>query len=142
MTTSAVELREATGVKGWTVWAGWALTAVAVLVFLWSAYMKLFHTTYYVGEWTRLGFSLDTLTGVGVLELTCLALYLIPQTAVLGVALLTGYLGGAIACSFRIGDPVPAISFQLATALFAWGGLWVRDERVRSLMPFRKDATR
>jgi hypothetical protein len=133
----AVELADATRSKRWMVLASWILTTAAVLIFLWSAYMKLTHQPGYVTEWARLGYPDSALTGMALLQLTCLALYLIPRTSVLGVVLLTGYLGGAIASYVRVGDPYFANAFQVSTALFAWGGLYFREERLRSLLPFR-----
>jgi hypothetical protein len=142
MSTVAVEGRDAARAKGWTVWAGWLLSAMAVLVFLWSAYMKLTHQPAYVSEWERLGYSDSALTGIGLLQLACLAVYLIPRTSVLGVVLLTGYLGGAISSYVRIGEPYFANAFQISTALLAWGGIYLREERLQSVLPFRRDAAR
>lgn len=100
--------------------------------------MKLTHQPVYVAEWERLGYPVSALTGMALLQLTCLALYLIPRTSVLGVVLLTGYLGGAISSYVRIGDAFFANAFQVSTALLAWGGLYFREERLRALLPFRK----
>jgi hypothetical protein len=69
---------------------------------------------------------------------TCLVLYLIPQTAVLGTVLLTGYLGGAIASYVRMGEPYPPL-VPLTTCLLAWLGLYLRDQRLRALLPFRRN---
>jgi hypothetical protein len=77
------------------------------------------------------------LPAVGFLQLACVVLYLIPQTAVLGTVLLTGYLGGAIASYIRIGEPSPAM-VPLTTALLAWAGIWLRDGRLRKLLPLRR----
>ena len=138
MSTAAVGVRDTAGSKGWMVLAGWILTAGAVAVFVWSAYMKLTHQPSYVTEWERLGYPDSKLTGMALLQLTCLALYLIPRTSVLGVVLLTGYLGGAISSYVRIGDAAFANAFQVSTALLAWGGLYFREERLRMLLPFRR----
>jgi hypothetical protein len=70
------------------------------------------------------------------LQLGCIALFIIPPTAVLGAVLLTGYLGGAIAAYVRIGDPFP-ILVPLSTSVIAWAGIYLRDERLRSLLPLR-----
>ena len=138
MSTAALGVHDAGGSKVWMVWASWILTAGAVFVFVWSAYMKLTHSPVYVSEWERLGYPDGKLTGMALLQLTCLALYLIPRTSVLGVVLLTGYLGGAISSYVRIGDSAFANAFQVSTALLAWGGLYFREERLRALLPFRK----
>ena len=138
MNAGAVETRNTAGSKVWMVWAGWALTALAVLVFVWSAYMKLTRQPVYVAEWARLGYPEPAMTTLALTQLTCLALYLIPRTSVLGVVLLTGYLGGAISSYVRIGDAAFANAFQVMTALLAWGGLYLREERLWSLLPFRR----
>src|SRR5258706_95498 len=102
-TTSTVELRETAGLNKWIVGVGTLLGAFAVLMFLNSAYMKLTHLPSYVKTWEFLGFKEDMLSGVGILELAFLALYLIPRTSVLGVVLITGYIGGAVTASYRAG---------------------------------------
>ena len=76
---------------------------------------------------------------MGLLELGCLVIYLIPRTAVLGALLLTGFLGGAISTHLRIGDPFFSHTvFPVYVALMVWGGLYLRDETVRALLPLRK----
>ncbi len=76
---------------------------------------------------------------IGVIELICLALYLVPSTNVLGAVFLTGYLGGAIATHVRIGSPLPSHTlFPIYVALLVWGGLYLRDARLRELLPFRR----
>ena len=106
-----------------------------------SARWKLTRQPFYVAEWGRIGYSPNALTGIGLVQLTCVALYLIPRTAVLGTVLLTGYLGGAIASYVRIGEPYPVL-VPLSTALLAWLGIYLREERLRSLLPFRRNAAR
>jgi hypothetical protein len=138
MTTVSVDARGSAGSKAWTVWVGWAFTVLAVLVFVWSAYMKLTRQPSYVTEWARLGYPDSAMTTLAFVQLTCLALYLIPPTSVLGVVLLTGYLGGAISSYVRIEDAAFANAFQVTTALLAWGGLYLREERLWSLLPFRR----
>ena len=86
-----------------------------------------------------LGYPVDTVQWIGVIELVCVVLYLVPRTAVLGALLLTGYLGGAIATHVRIGNPLFShILFPVYVALFVWGGLYLRDTRLRELLPLRK----
>jgi hypothetical protein len=87
----------------------------------------------------QLGYPLAVSRTLGVIELACAILYLIPQTAVLGAVLLTGYLGGAIATQVRVGAPLLSTElFPIYVALFLWGGLYLRDARLRSLFPVRK----
>ena len=135
-TTSTVELRETAGLNKWLVAVGTLLWALCVLMFLNSAYMKLTHLPSYVRTWQYLGFKEDMLNGVGIMELAILALYLIPWTSILGVVLITGYIGGAVTASYRIGLWA-GIYVQMLTAIFAWAGLWVRDQRLRQMLPFR-----
>lgn len=86
-----------------------------------------------------LGYPLDSVRVIGIVELVCLVLYLVPRTSVLGALLLTGYLGGAIATHVRIGNPLfTHILFPVYVALFVWGGLFLRDPRLAELLPLRK----
>jgi hypothetical protein len=135
------QVHGANGQKQWLVWAGWALSAVGLFVVLWSVYSKLTQSPWYVREWERIGYSLSALRAIGLLQLTCIVLYLIPPTAVLGAVLFTGYLGGAVATYVRIGELRPAM-VPLTTALFLWGGIYLREERLRSLLPFRRKTSR
>jgi DoxX-like protein len=76
---------------------------------------------------------------IGLIELVCLVLYLLPRTGVLGAVLLTGYLGGAIATHVRIGSPLFShVLFPVYVALVLWGGLYIRETRLRELVPFRR----
>ena len=122
----------------WMLWTGRVLSALPVVALLLSASMKLSHAPQFVEMWTgKLGFSEGSLTGVGLLELACVLLYAIPRTSVLGAVLVTGYLGGAIATHVRIGDP--GLTTPLILGVLAWAGLFLRDERVRALMPLRRE---
>lgn len=87
----------------------------------------------------ELGYPVNTMLWIGIIELVALALYLWPRTSILGAVLLTGFLGGAIASQFRI-EAFGPIVFALAMAALMWGGLWLRDERLRTLMPLRRRA--
>lgn len=121
----------------WVLWTGWALSALPVLAMVASASMKLMHAPQFVEQWVgKLGYQEGALTGIGLLEIACAVVYAIPRTAVLGAVLLTGYLGGAIATHVRIADP--GLVAPLVLGVFAWGGLYLRDERIRALMPLRR----
>jgi hypothetical protein len=100
-----------------------------------SAVMKFLKPAPVMQGFVHLGYSETVATPLGILELTCTALYLIPRTSYLGAILLTGYLGGATASTLRVGD-----SWLMAVALgvLVWGGLFLRDPRLRALVPFRK----
>ena len=137
----ADQVHNATGLKRWLVWAGWIVGAAALSILLSSIRWKLTRNAWYVGEWGRIGYSAGALQGIGLVQLTCVVLYLIPRTAVLGTVLLTGYLGGAISAYIRIGEPYPAM-VPLTTCLLLWAGIYLREERLRSLLPFRRMASR
>src|SRR6266446_1358271 len=122
--------------KRWMLWAGRVLSLWPVLVVLSSATWKLTRNPWYVAEFTRIGWPESALTLLAFLQLGSIVLYVIPPTAVLGAVLLTGYLGGAIATYVRMGEPYPVL-VPLSTSVIAWVGIYLRDERLRSLLPFR-----
>jgi hypothetical protein len=120
---------------GWQLWTGRVLTALPVLLLLFSASMKLSHAPAMAQIWSaKLGYPEGSLTPIGLLEIACAAVYLVPRTAVLGAVLLTGYLGGAVATHVRVGDP---FLVPLLVGVFVWAGLWLRDPHVRALLPLR-----
>jgi len=121
------------------MWAGWAISLWPAFVVLSSATWKLTHNAWYVREFARIGWPESALTLLACLQLGSLLLFLIPQTSVLGAILLTGYLGGAIATYVRIGEPYPVL-VPLSTSMIAWLGLYLRDERLRALIPFRRQS--
>jgi DoxX-like family len=123
--------------KRWLPWIGWLLSIGAVSILLMSARWKLTFDPWYVKEWGRIGWDPNMLPRIAVIQLTSVVLYLIPQTAVLGVVLLTGYLGGAISQYTRLEEPYPVL-VPLSVALFAWAGLYLREKRLWSLLPFRR----
>ena len=88
-------------------------------------------------EWIRIGWKTPDLPFIASLQLGAILLYVIPRTSVLGAVLLTGYLGGAIATYVRIGELSPPL-VPLTTAMLAWLGIYLRDERLRALLPIRK----
>src|SRR5581483_12262846 len=106
MSAVATPVVQRTGNR-WLFWAGWVVSLWPAFVVGMSATWKLTRNPWYVGEFARIGWPESALTGLALLQLGCLALYLIPPTAVLGAVLLTGYLGGAIATYVRIGELYP-----------------------------------
>jgi hypothetical protein len=135
MSTVEVPLREASG-KRWLFWIGWVVSLWPVFVVGMSATWKLTHSPFYVKEFTRIGWPESRLPLLAFLQLGSAILFLIPRTAVLGCVLLTGYLGGAVAAYTRMGEPYPVL-VPLSTSMIAWFGLWLRDERLRALLPLR-----
>jgi hypothetical protein len=114
------------------LWTGRVMSAVPVLMLLFSATMKLMHPPQLDEGFAKLGWPVGLALMLGILELACTVVYLVPRTAVLGAILLTGYMGGAIATHVRIGDPV---YLHIAFGVLIWGGLYLRDPRLRALIP-------
>ncbi len=116
-----------------TLWAGRILSAVPALLMLMSAVMKLMQLPPVIeGFVGKFGYPQSTVVPIGVVELLCVVLYAIPRTSVLGAILVTGYLGGAIATHVRVGD---VFLPPLVLGVLAWAGLYLRDERLRRLIP-------
>jgi hypothetical protein len=119
---------------------GLALSAVSVVFLLFDGVIKVIKTAEVTTGMTQLGYPDSLSRGIGVILLICVALYVIPRTAVLGAILLTGYLGGAVAAQVRIGNPLLGYTlFPVYVALMVWGGLYLRDARVSALIPLRSD---
>ena len=119
-----------------SAWAGWVITVLTSLLFIFSAVMKVKG-----GPELEEGLKhLELLNRVpmvplAILELACAVVYLIPPTSVLGAILLTGYMGGAILTGWRVGDPV---FVQVVLGILVWLGLWLREERLKALIPIRR----
>jgi hypothetical protein len=117
---------------------GYVLTGLAILFLLFDSVGKLIPMTQAVEGSVALGYPESSVRVIGVILLICVILYAIPRTAVLGAVLLTGYLGGAVATQLRVGNPLFShILFPIYVALLIWGGLLLREERLRSLFPLR-----
>jgi hypothetical protein len=101
---------------------------------LFSGTLKLIKPAPVVEEFARLGYPESLVLGIGLLELACTAVYVIPRTSILGAILLTAYLGGATATHVRIGDPFFS---PIVVGVLVWGGLFLRDDRLRALIPLR-----
>ena len=121
------------------LWTGRALSGLVVLFLLLDASMKLLDLPVVGESMAKLGWptSLDRL--IGLIEAACLILYAVPRTSVLGAVAMTGLLGGAIASHLRMGDPlVSHVLFGVYVGLMAWGGLYLRDDRLRAVFPLRR----
>jgi hypothetical protein len=117
------------------LWAGRIISALPVLMLLLSGVMKLMKPASVVQGFAHFGYPESVIFSIGIIELACTVVYLIPRTSVLGAILLTGYLGGATATNVRIGDPlffVPAV-----LGVLVWGGLYLRDAKLRALIQLR-----
>jgi hypothetical protein len=118
--------------------AGYVLTGLVAAFLTFDTVMKLLQLAPAVQGTTELGYPAGTVVVIGAIELVCLVLYLVPRTSVLGALVLTGYLGGAIATHVRVGSPLPTHTlFPIYVALMVWGGLYLRESRLRQLLPFR-----
>jgi hypothetical protein len=116
-------------------WAGRALTGVAVLFLTFDMTIKLVGAREAVDGTVQLGWAPHHLPILGVIQLACLVVYLVPRTAPLGAVLWTGYLGGAIATHLRLDNPLLThVLFPVYVAALVWGGLYLRDPRVRALL--------
>ena len=121
-----------------TLWTGRIMSALPVLFLLMDGIMKLVKPEPVVKATIELGYPESVIMALGIILLVCVILYVVPHTAVLGAILLTGYLGGAIATQARVGNPLFShILFPVYLALLIWGGLFLRDSRLRALMPLR-----
>ena len=125
------------------LWTGRILSGLVVFFLLVDAAYKLIKPlpAPAVQAFGKLGYPVELAAGIGILLLSCVALYLIPRTSILGAILLTGYLGGAVASHVRVGDPwFSHALFPVYIGLLVWGGLYLRDQRLRALIPFRETA--
>lgn len=120
-----------------TVWAGRALSALPVLFLLFDGIAKVMRLPPVLEGTAKLGYPLTVVVPLGLTLLACTVLYAIPRTSMLGAILLTGYLGGAVASHVRVGDPLFSHAlFPTYFAVLIWGGLFLRDARLRVLLPF------
>lgn len=127
--------KEGNGPSRWQLWAGRVASGLVTLLMLASAAMKLSHGDEVVkGFVEHLGYRESALTGIGVVEILCAVLYAVPRTSILGAMLLTGYLGGAVASHLRAGDPFVS---PIVIGVVLWAGLFLRDARLRALVPLR-----
>ena len=119
----------------WMVWTGRVVSALPVLALLMSGAFKFMKPNEeMVKGLDHIGWKADQLSTLGIVEIACTILYVIPQTSVLGAILLTGYLGGATATHVRVGDPWFA---PVIIGVLVWLGLFLRDARLRALIPVR-----
>lgn len=122
------------GISRKRLWTGRILTGLCSAFTIMDGVMKLFKPSFVVEASAQLGYPESTLVGIGVALLVSTALYLIPRTSVLGVVLLTAYLGGAAASGVRVLAPAFNIAFPVVFACLLWVGLWLRDARVSRLL--------
>ncbi|GHO87504.1 DoxX family protein [Dictyobacter formicarum] len=121
------------------LWIGRGVTALPVLFLLFDSVIHMMQIAPVMDSLNQLGYPVNLALVLGIIELVCLVAYIFPPTSVLGAILLTGYLGGAVATHLRVGDPLFSnVLFPVYVGILIWGGLYLRDERLRALFPFRK----
>lgn len=117
------------------LWSGRILSAIAVLFLLMDTVMKIVKADLAVAGTVELGYPESAVMTIGIVQLLCVVLYVVPRTSVLGAILLTGYLGGAIATHVRVGNPLfTHVLFPVYVAALVWGGLFLRDRRISALL--------
>jgi DoxX-like family len=137
MTTTPVDARGAHNghrISNLQLWTGRIMSGLAALFLLWDGVMKLLKPAFVVKATRDLGYPESDIVGIGVVLLACTLLYLIPRTSALGAVLLTGYLGGAIASQVRAEASWFNVVFAFVFACLVWGGVWLREVRVRDLL--------
>jgi hypothetical protein len=127
--------------KGYRI-AGWTLTGLTILFMLFDSLSKLALEHHVIAATTGIGYPVAAIRPIGWILLICTILYAIPRTAVLGAILLTGFMGGAVASKIRIEDPLfSSILFGVYFGIILWAGLYLRDSRLRALIPLRRSTT-
>jgi DoxX-like protein len=119
------------------VWTGRITSALVVLFLLFDGVMKVIKEHHVIAATMKLGYSPDTVAGIGSILLVCVLAYMYPRTAITGAILLTGYLGGAVAVHLRIRDPLTDTLFPIGVGILVWVGLYLRDGRLHALIPWR-----
>ena len=121
------------------LWAGRIMSGLPALFLLADSVGKFVKPAPVVEGTVRLGYPESVILGLGIVLLACTALYLIPRTSILGAILLTGYLGGAVATQVRVGNPLFShVLFPTYLGALIWGGLYLREDRLRELIPLRR----
>ncbi|NOT95617.1 MAG: DoxX family protein [Nitrospira sp.] len=116
------------------MWAGRVISGLIALLLTMSAVMKLMGGAEVMEGFARMGLPESLRVPLGILEFSCVAIYLIPATSITGAILLTGYIGGAIVTHLRIGEP---IYVQIVLGMLIWLGLYLREQRLKALIPLR-----
>ena len=128
----------ATSVSKGSLWTGRILSGIVVLFMIFDGVTKVMKVPQVIEATVRMGFPVSTVVGIGVTLLVSVALYVIPSTSIFGAILLTGYLGGATAANVRAGSPVFNTLFAIIFGVLVWLGLFLREPRLRALIPLRR----
>jgi hypothetical protein len=130
-------LTESKAIHKWMRWTGNGLSAVVILFMLMDAALKLAQLPIVLETTAQVGWPIGSITSLGLVLLACTALYAVPRTSILGAILLTAYLGGAVATHARIGSPLFSHTlFGVYIGIALWGALYLKNDRLRSLMPY------
>jgi hypothetical protein len=130
---------DAAPVSGAARWAGLILSGLVIVFLLLDGAIKLIPLDVVIATSAELGLGPHLARPLGVITLVCTILYAIPRTSVLGAILLTAYMGGAAATHVRVGSPLfTHVLFGVYLGVMIWGGLYLRDPRVRALIPFSR----
>jgi len=125
-------------ISGTALWSGGIISGLVTAFMIFDGVIHILRPAPVVQGFAQLGFPLRFAVPLGMVSLTCVALYVLPQTSILGAILLTGYLGGAVAIQLPTGNPFfGEVIFPVYIGVFVWGGIYLRDDRVRKLIPFR-----
>lgn len=128
----------ASGNRG-QLWVGRIMSILAILFLAMDGTMKLVKPVPVIQATKQLGYPESSIVVLGILLLSCVVLYAIPRSSVLGAILLTGYLGGAVSAHVRVGDPLFShVLFPVYIAALAWGGIYLRDGHLREILPLRR----
>ena len=130
-------LTQAGPVSKGRLWTGRIISALVVLFLLFDSITKVLKVRVVLEASAQLGYPVNTIVAIGIILLVCTVFYIIPQTAVLGTILLTGYLGGAVAANLRIASPMFNTFFPIVFGVLAWVGIFLRESRLGVLIPFR-----
>jgi hypothetical protein len=136
MESVAESVVQAAPISNKTVWIGRSISALVVAFLLFDGFGKVFAESHVVKAMGELGWPEGQTVGLGILVLACAVVYVVPRTSILGGIVLTAFLGGATAAKVRIEDP--SLFFSVAVGILAWVGLFLRDERLRALVPLRR----
>lgn len=134
MSVASVPVAQPVPVSKKMLWTGRILSALPVLMLIFSAVMKFVMPPDAAKGFEHLGYPVSLAFALGIVELTCTLLYVIPRTSVLGAILLAAYLGGATATHVRVGEP---FYLPILLGVLVWAGLYLRDPRLRALLPLR-----
>ena len=120
-----------------SLWNGHVISGLVVLFLVFDGVTKVMKVQQVIDASARIGWPATAIVGIGITLLVCTAFYVIPRTSILGAILLTGYFGGATAIQLRAGSPTFEVAFPIIFGALAWLGLYLREQRLRALVPLR-----